>query len=147
MNEKTPEQQQAELKAWVEAQFQGMGRHVVEHRLIEGDKAEGRPIWAMPGRLFIGKVWDKEDESTAYWIVSGVVAPDHLDASVASTARDALRHFCMKWQMQAGRLEQTEDADDPNEQQNWTGIASNLAQQAEALFPVVEDDRFWQTGD
>lgn len=145
MTEKTAEQQQQELKEWVEAQFQGMGRHVAEHRLIDGDRAEGRPMWAMPGKLFIGKVWDKADESNAWWVISGVISPDHLDASVASTARDALRHFCLKWQMQAARLEQTAEADDPADQQDWTGIAGNLARQAEALFPVVEDDRFWQT--
>lgn len=144
MSEKPTEEQQAELKSWIEAQFHGMGRHVTEQGLITGAKAEGRPMWAMPGKLFIGKVWDTDDKTNAWWIITGVVSADHLDASVAATPRDALRHFCLKWQMQAARLEQTAEADDPSDQQDWTGISANLAAQAEALFPVVDDDRYWE---
>jgi len=137
--EETPEQ--AQLRKWIEVQFDNMGRHVVTNRLIEGDKAEGRPMWAMPGKLFIGKIWDKEDENNAWWIISGAVPTDHLSAKAADTPRAALRHLCLKWQMQSGRLEH---APDPSDKQEWTGIGENLASQAEALYPLVDQDELWR---
>ena len=142
MNEKSgpSAEEQEQLKKWVESQFDNMGRHVVANQLIEGDKAQGRPVWAMPGKLFIGQIWDKEDEDCAFWIISGAIPTDHLAATAAATPREALRHFCLKWQMQSGRLDSVGAADE----QSWTGIGENLAQQAEALYSLVEEDSLWQ---
>lgn len=143
MNEenKSPEEIQEQFRQWVESQFDNMGRHVVDNKLISGDKAEGRPLWAVPGKLFIGKIWDKDDEDNAWWIISGAIPTDHLDASVAETPREALRHFCLKWQLQSGRLDQ---AADPADKQSWTGISENLANQAEALYPLIDEDSLWE---
>ena len=140
-----PDEVQAELRRWIEGQFQNMGRHAVENGLIEGEKAEGRPAWAMPGKLFIGKIWDSADESNAWWIISGAVPADHLQASVAETPREALRHFCLKWQMQNARLDKAAESDHPADQQAWTGIGENLAAQAEALYSLVDDDKLWES--
>ncbi|MBT8143145.1 MAG: DUF4826 family protein, partial [Gammaproteobacteria bacterium] len=106
--------------------------------------AEGRPAWAMPGKLFIGRIWDAEDESNAWWVISGAVRSDHLQADVADNPRDALRHFCLKWQMQNARLEKASESDHPADQQAWTGIGENLAAQAEALYQLVEQDSLWE---
>ena len=143
-DKREPGQAEAQLRQWIEGQFANMGRHAVEHGLIEGDRAEGRPAWAMPGKLFIGRIWDTADEDNAWWIISGAVPSDHLQASVADNPRDALRHFCLKWQMQNARLEQADESDHPADQQAWTGIGENLAAQAEALYKLVDEDRLWQ---
>lgn len=139
--EVSQEQAEARFRKWVEGQFENMGRYAADNKLLEGSTAEGRPTWAIPGKLFIGRIWDKEDETNVWWIISGSIPTDHIEGSVAATPREALRHFCLKWQLQSGRLEQ---AADPTDKQSWTGIGDNLASQAEALYPLVDEDRLWE---
>lgn len=53
-------------------------------------------IWAVENR--------KEHEK--YWVVTGDLLHDHILFEIADTARDALRHFTMNWQLKAEKIEQ-----------------------------------------
>jgi hypothetical protein len=98
--------------------------------------------------LFIGKAWSKADKTKSYWIISGENVPtDHIDYSVAQTAREAAKHFTMKWQMQGAQLEKLGDGaatGESSDDVDWVKVANGLQMQAEALYGLVENEDAWK---
>ena len=146
-------QNQDELQAyaeWTRNQINGMADHVRSSDLFHDD-VMGHAVWTLPHQLFIGKAWSKGDRKKSYWIISGEQVPtDHIDFSVAKTAREAARHFTMKWQMQSARLEQLGDGSgastgEASDEIDWVNVASGLQAQAEALYGLVENEDAWKT--
>lgn len=143
-------QNQQELDAyaqWAKTQLQGMADHVSNSDLFH-DEVMGHAVWTLPHRLFIGKAWPKSDRNKSYWIISGVDIPtDHIESGVAETAREAARHFSMKWQLQSARLGNLgqQDAGAPSaEDVNWEQVSARLQAQAEALYGLVEKEEIWR---
>lgn len=131
---------------WAKSQLQNMAEHIRKSDLFQ-DEVMGHAVWTLPHQLFIGKAWSKSDRSRAYWVISGVDIPsDHIDMSVAETAREAARHFVMKWQMHSARLEQLgEKGGAPGEDDvDWQQVASGLRGQAEGLYGLVEREEIWR---
>ncbi|MGB5622978.1 MAG: DUF4826 family protein [Gammaproteobacteria bacterium] len=131
---------------WTKSQLQNMAQHIRNSDLFE-DEVMGHAVWTLPHRLFIGKAWSRSDRNRAYWVISGVDIPsDHLELDVAETARDAARHFVMKWQLQSARLEQLgEKGDAPGEEDvDWRQVANGLRGQAEGLYGLVEKEEIWR---
>lgn len=139
---------QQELEAyaeWAKAQVRGMGEHARSSDLFQ-EEAMGHAVWTLPHRLFIGKIWPKSNKARGYWIISGTDIPtDHIESSLAETARDAARHFVMKWQLQSARLEDLggQRGGDEASDVDWTEVASRLQAQAEALYGLVEKEEIW----
>ena len=149
-------QDQEELQAyaeWAKGQLSGMADHIRSSDLFH-DEVMGHAVWTLPHQLFIGKAWSKADKTKAYWIISGDQVPtDHIDSAVAETAREAAKHFTMKWQMQSVRLEQLGDATgeaageatgESSDDVDWLEVASGLQAQAEALYGLVENEEAWK---
>ena len=145
-------QNQDELQAyaeWAKGQMNGMADHIRSSDLFH-DEVMGHAVWTLPHQLFIGKAWSKADKTKSYWIISGDQVPtDHIDSAVAQTAREAAKHFTMKWQMQSVRLEQLGDATgeatgEPSDDVDWLEVASGLQAQAEALYGLVENEDAWK---
>ena len=143
-------QNQEELQAyaeWTKGQMSGMNDHIRNSDLFHG-AVMGQAVWPLPHQLFIGKAWSKADKTKSYWIISGDQVPtDHIDFSVAQTAREAAKHFTMKWQMQSVRLEKLGGGDvatQASDDVDWLKVASGLQAQAEALYGLVENDDAWK---
>ncbi len=141
---------QQELEAyteWVKTELRGMGDHARSSDLFQ-EEAVGHAVWTLPHRLFIGKIWPKSDKNRAYWVISGSDIPtDHIEGSLAETARDAARHFTMKWQLQGARLEQLESKEDSTEtvdDVDWQKVAQRLQAQAEGLYSLIENEEIWR---
>ena len=87
------------------------------------------------------------DGSSGYWFISGELPSDHIDLALASSARDAARHFALKWQMQGARLEQQDQSDEESDSTaappDWANVGANLARSAERLYAMVDDDTLW----
>lgn len=141
------DQQELEAYAeWAKAEVHGMAEHARSSDLFQ-EEAVGHAVWTLPHRLFIGKIWPKSDRSRAYWVISGSDIPtDHIESSLAETARDAARHFVMKWQLQSARLEdlgaQPEAGETPDDV-NWGEVAQRLQAQAEGLYSLVDKEDLW----
>lgn len=83
-------------------------------------------------------IWKlSEANGKSYWVVNGEVPTDHLNIEVADNARDVLRHFSFKWQMQADSLMNSND----NAQKEFGAL---LVKSAENVYKVFEDDKVWQ---
>lgn len=141
MGFKNEEEVQA-FTAWAQQHVSSMARHVHTNGVLEGE-LKGHCVWALPHKIFLGKIWPDGDKSKTYWIISGeLVNTDHIEGELADTARDAVRHFSLKWQMQAERL--SADFEDSNpDDSNWQEIGENLVSQAEILYAAAQEDRLW----
>ena len=144
---RNPEEVEA-FTEWAQNHIANMGRYVHTNGLLTGE-LRGHCVWAMPGRIFIGKIWPADDRTKALWVISGeIVTSDHIAANLADTARDAARHFALKWQLQADRFASglgVTDEDAGPEADSWREVGEQMAARAEALYAVAEKDELWDT--
>ncbi|HJP52041.1 MAG TPA: DUF4826 family protein, partial [Pseudomonadales bacterium] len=80
------------------------------------------------------------------WVISGPdVSTDHIDGNLAASPRDAARHFAMKWQMDAERLNTLvkQKAEVVNPEVDREAFANTLIGYAESLYDIVNNDDFW----
>ena len=135
-------QQIKEFTDWASDQLGIMGDYAREIGLIPKEST-AKAYWALPNRICIGQVWPKHDSSHAYWVITGDVTTDHLDVSTATSARDAARHFALRWQLHSAQLMQGLK-DEKDTEIDWQKIGSELATKAEYLYNLVEDKEIWE---
>ena len=117
-------------QAWIKELVSLAVRGTSEMGVFDEAVIEARPEWALPNRLLVGKVRPQMDPRAFCWFICGEVPLDYLRGDVATSPREALRHFAMKWQLDA---ERTEDA----------GSADALIENAEAVYALADDERVW----
>ncbi len=118
-----------ETESWIRQQLDGAVRGFVELGLFEAALIEVKPSWVLPLQILIGQVREKGNPTTLRWFICGEVPLDHMDAQAATTPREVIRHFALKWQLDSERLE--------------GDSASTLIEHAEALYPLADDERLW----
>lgn len=114
--------------------------------VFDGAVVEARAVWSSPGKFMIGQIRVAKEPDTFRWIICGDLPTDHVSSGVASTAREALKHFSLKWHLDAARYA------DPaarrkfglDETMDWKRMTSQLVAKAEELYELAEDDRLWQ---
>jgi hypothetical protein len=144
---RTQEQVDA-FESWAKAQIDAMGRHAHTSGLVDAE-AVGRMVWAVPHKVFLGKVWPKNERNASHWVIAGESLPtDHIEARLAASPRDAARHFALKWQMESTRLADLSGQDSTpggeiRSEVDWARIGETLERQAELLYAFVERDDVW----
>jgi hypothetical protein len=135
-----------ELAAWAREKLDEAVEEMMRLGIVTDVLVEARPAWTLPNKIMIGQVRDASDPTTFKWVISGEVPTDYLDSAVASTPREAARHFAMKWHLDAERYQ------DPSVQktlgldpkQSSDHIGRSLTDKAEALFALVDDENLWR---
>ena len=139
------EEQNRAFEDWVQRELNGHATHLFKAGVIDG-RVEVAIAWALPGRLCIGTVASKTDKDKAFWVISGDIPTDHLELKQAATAREAAKHFALKWQLQAVRLAESQAVGRHDEDPRVFAAASTeLTRKAEALYVLTEQDEHWQT--
>jgi hypothetical protein len=118
-----------ELKSWMREQLDAAVSTLNEKQVFDDALVESRPAWVLPMQILLGKARAHNDPAVYQWFIRGDVPFDHIDSSAAATPREALRHFAMKWQITAESLDKKS--------------AESLIGDAERLYNLTEDDRFW----
>ena len=118
-----------ELKSWVRHQLDAAVLSFIETELFEDALIEVRPSWTLPLQILIGKVREQGNPTTFRWFICGEVPLDHTCAEAATTPREVIRHFALKWQLDSEALE--------------GDSATTLIEHAESLYPLADDDRLW----
>lgn len=107
-------------------------------RLIQGDSVILPPAVA---------IWlaDSKVSKQRFWIISGDLPTDHLQADIAKNARDALRHFALRWQLKAENLLQQQAHGQPQlgDAKTQSQFANELINKADGLYELYENDSFW----
>ena len=116
------------LKEWTAQTLKAAVQELLDGGITDNALVEARPAWVFPFQILIGKIREQGDETRFWWFISGDVPTDHADSGVAPSAREAARYFALRWQVRAA---------------NDTDAGPQLAEQAEALYQLVEDDRHW----
>lgn len=121
-------------KQWVKEQYQIATKYlaekgVVTHSVTVEDSRYLAPLLAL---------WKLTSvDGKKFWVLCGDLPSDHSSVDVAPNAREALRHFSLKWQMQAENLLQAN-----NKEQN--NFAQLLIGRADSLYKLYNDESFWQ---
>ena len=115
------------MRSLIDVAVRGAGDAGVSNEAL----VEARPAWALPNRLLVGQLRSQMNPRSFHWFIAGEVPLDFLPSANAPSPRDALRHFAMKWQLDAERT------DDEAEK-------AELIDLAESVYELAEDERFWQ---
>ena len=97
--------------------------------IIEENIMEARPAWVLPFQIVIGQSRVSSNDTTFIWVIGGKVPTDCLPSNAAKTAREAARHFSLKWQLDAERLDGAE--------------STALVRTAEFLYSIVDNEDYW----
>ena len=119
-------------KKWLRGLIDLAVRGADEMNLYDEAVVEARADWALPQRLLVGKVRPQREPHAFCWFICGEVPLDYLRGDVATSPREALRHFAMKWQLDAERAGDAESAD-------------ALIENAEAIYALADDERVWKS--
>ncbi|ABM00272.1 DUF4826 domain-containing protein [Shewanella amazonensis] len=123
---------------WVRTQFQKANRFLAEKGILPGKVLIDESRYLVP---YVA-VWKMEAQKPAkqtYWVMSGDLPTDYVDVKVAQTARDALKHFSMMWQLKAENLIQSGAVQDPTQAK----FANMLISRAQSLYQIQQDDKLW----
>jgi hypothetical protein len=126
----TEEQQQQ----WIREQYQVATKYLAEKGVVTDSVKVEDSRYLVP-LLALWKL--KALNGKSYWVLCGDLPSDHSAVDVATDARDALRHFALKWQVQAENLL----AANSKEQEEFAHL---LISRAEGLYKLYEDDALWQ---
>ena len=131
--------------AWAREELNKVVKEITDQGAIESPLVEARPVWTNARDVVIGQLRDQGAPSEFLWVIGGSVPIDCVPSSVAASPRDAARHFSMKWQLEAARLENPAERQrlslDPAE--DWDARAKALIAKAEYLYKIADDDQRW----
>lgn len=123
-----------EQQQWVREQYQAATKFLADRGLITQSVADTESRYLVP----LMSVWKINlTDNTSVWAISGDLPTDYSPVSVANNAREAVRHFSLKWQLQAESLLK----DDKEESKK---LAEHLISRAEGLYQLFDDDQIWQ---
>lgn len=118
-----------EQQAWLRKQLDKAVDRLTNMNVFEDVSIEIKPAWVLPMRLLVGEARGQNNPTTLRWFICGEVPLDHVGADAATTPREVIRHFALKWQIDASKLD--------NE------AAKTLIDDAESLYALADDERFW----
>ncbi|RUO41115.1 DUF4826 domain-containing protein [Pseudidiomarina aestuarii] len=138
MAEATTPPNDADVSAWVREHFQKANKYLAEQGIIVDRVLTKRCRYLVP----LVAVWRlTTQDKKEIWAINGDVPSDVVSAKVAETARDALKHFALQWQLRAEGIVQDPEASKDPEQQRY---ASFLVGRAESLYEMTEQDDLWK---
>jgi hypothetical protein len=113
---------------------------------VTGTAVEASPVWVLPYKILIAKVWGMGQKNRFIWTISGEsMITDHIPGRLAATPKDVARHFSFKWQGDAHQLLEVAKNSSPlkNNQAPMGNYAEKLIQSAEFLYDLTERDDIW----
>ena len=134
----TPEEQAAaeqQKVLWQRECFQNAQKHLAEKGImpktvIEKDSRFLAPLCAM---------WKfKAQNGKNYWVITGRLPTDHVEATAAKDARDAMRYFSLQWQLKADQIMSTGSRD-----KTQVDFANLLINRAHGLYEMHENEPLW----
>ena len=139
--EPTPEQLEQMRVEWIREQFQKANRFMAEKGVIPSKVHDKESRYLAP-YMAVWKMESKLPTKKTYWVMSGDLPSDMVDVSVAKTAREAVRHFSLTWQLKAENLIRSGATRDDTQAK----YANLLISRAQSLYQMQQDDKLWGEG-
>ena len=137
----TSDDPQERVTAWARQMVDAAVQAFMDRGISDGVLLEAKPAWAFPPEALIAMVREQGERGSFYWVICGEGFPfDYVKSTAAQNARDAARHFAMKWHLDAARLADGSSEDSAGRKSR----SDDLASRAEALFRLVNEDSIWQ---
>ena len=122
-----------EQQQWIREQYQVATKYLATKGLVTDSVAVEESRYLTP----FMSVWKlKALDGSFLWVICGDLPTDHNAFEVASNAREAVRHFSLKWQMQAENLLTSQDSAQES-------FAQLLIAKAEVLYDLYQQDKLW----
>jgi len=126
---------QEQLSAWVKEQFQRANKHLAEQGVLFESVVTQESRYLAP---FVA-IWKiKASDGKSYWVISGDVPADFMPYATEKTAREALRGFSLRWQMQADRILHSGSQDKTQHE-----FAERLILKAEQIYDLFANEQAW----
>ena len=147
MTEETPVNDKQAIRQWYVKELDAVVKQMIKSGVISGVAIEAAPVWALPFKILIAKVWNANEKSRFIWTISGErVTTDHIDGKAAQGPREVARHFALKWQVDAERLGsisvQRSSLKDSGE--NMKGYTGKLVENAEYVYELSNREEIWK---
>tara|TARA_R110001592_G_scaffold1212_2_gene7140 strand:+ start:1501 stop:1932 length:432 start_codon:yes stop_codon:yes gene_type:complete len=127
----TAEQQQQ----WIREQYQVATKYLATQGLVTQSVVVEESRYLIP----LMSVWKlKVLDGSYFWVICGDLPSDHNTFDIAPNAREAVRHFSFKWQMQAENLLKTGE----KEQEEFAKL---LVGRAEGLYDMCQQETLWDS--
>ncbi|MBE0364187.1 hypothetical protein PULV_a1767 [Pseudoalteromonas ulvae UL12] len=131
----TTEPTEQQIAQWQRDTFENSQKHLASKGIIPQSVFDKESRYLAP----FFAVWKiKSQNGKSYWVISGRLPTDHVEASVAATARDAIRHFSFQWQLKADEIVQS-----GIKEQTQLDFANLLVNRAHGLYEFFEKDELW----
>ena len=117
-----------QLSDWTAQTLNNAVQELLDRGITDTPLVEAKPAWVFPFQILIGRIREQGDDAGFWWFISGDLPTDHVESSAAASAREAARYFALRWQIRAA---------------NEADAGNQLAERAEALYQLAEDDRLW----
>lgn len=135
-NQQAPNLTEEESQLWVREQFQSANKYLAERGLLSDQILTKESRYLVPDIA----VWKfKLQNGKKVWVINGRVTTDHVNADVAKTPRDVMRHFSLQWQLKAENIRALGNAADPAQR----GMVQILIRNAEALYQLSQEEQLW----
>jgi len=126
---------QEKLAEWVREQFQRANKHLAEKGVLFESVVTEESQYLAP---FVA-IWKiKALDGKFFWVISGDVPADFMPYKSEKNARDALRGFSLRWQLQADNILHSGTND-----KTQHDFADRLIAKAEAVYDLFSNDKAW----
>lgn len=134
-----------EAIAWAREKLRKAVDETIQRGAFVDKVVEAKPVWVLHEKVAIGQARESSRPNSFVWLICGDLPTDHIGSEAAATPRDALRHFSLKWQMDADRYKDpaVRRAHGLPEDKDVTHLTDQLIAKAEELYAIAEEDSHW----
>lgn len=136
MTEQQTIETEQQMQDWVREQFQRANKHLAENGVLFDSVVTQESRYLAPA-VAIWKI--KANDGKFYWVISGDLPSDFTLYENAKTAREAMRHFALHWQLKAQNILNIQTSD-----QTQQDFANLLIDRAEKLYQVQDNPELWK---
>jgi len=136
MSEQPKPLTEQEIKNWTRDAYQKAIGFLGENGIITEIVVQKDSRYLAP-LLAVWKV--KSNKGKYYWVISGELPTDFMSIEGAASAREAIRAFSMRWQLQAEQIRQADQIDE-----SQLEFAVLLETRAEQLYELFNQETLWK---
>lgn len=126
---------QEEMSAWVREQFQKANKHLAENGILFDSVVTEESRYLAP---YVAMWKIKANDGKFFWVITGDLPTDFMPFENEKTARAAIRHFSLTWQLKAENIKRKENADATEIE-----FADILVSRAEGLHRIQAQEGLW----